>query len=34
MACNAGDIPNLEFPRDEIIEVRQNFQSTTTNSQR
>lgn len=22
MACNAADIPNLEFPRDEIIEVR------------
>ena len=21
MACNAADIPNLEFPRDEIIEV-------------
>jgi len=22
MACNAADIPKLEFPRDEIIEVR------------
>jgi broad specificity phosphatase PhoE len=22
MACNAADIPFLEFPRDEIIEVR------------
>ena len=22
MACNATDIPSLEFPRDEIIEVR------------
>ena len=24
MACNATDIPKLEFPRDEIIEVRGN----------
>lgn len=24
MACNAADIPKLEFPRDEIIEVRVN----------
>jgi len=24
MACNAADIPNLEFPRDEIIEVSQS----------
>lgn len=23
MACNAADIPKLEFPRDEIIEVSQ-----------
>lgn len=23
MACNAADIPKLEFPRDEIIEVRE-----------
>jgi broad specificity phosphatase PhoE len=22
MACNAADIPKLQFPRDEIIEVR------------
>ena len=25
MACNAADIPKLEFPRDEIIEVRNSW---------
>ena len=25
MALNAADIPNLEFPRDEIIEVSNKF---------
>jgi hypothetical protein len=25
MACNATDIPKLEFPRNEIIEVWQYF---------
>jgi broad specificity phosphatase PhoE len=25
MACNAADIPKLEFPRDEIIEVSGPF---------
>jgi broad specificity phosphatase PhoE len=25
MACNAADIPKLEFPRDEIIEVSRPF---------
>lgn len=27
MACNAADIPFLEFPRDEIIEVRTSHSS-------
>jgi 6-phosphofructo-2-kinase/fructose-2,6-biphosphatase 4 len=29
MACNAADIPKLEFPRDEIIEVSHNSPSST-----
>lgn len=28
MACSATDIPGLEFPRDEIIEVRDQFKTT------
>lgn len=31
MACNAADIPFLQFPRDEIIEVRLNQLSFETN---
>jgi broad specificity phosphatase PhoE len=32
MACNAADIPKLEFPRDEIIEVcSASTQEMTTN---
>lgn len=31
MALNAADIPNLEFPRDEIIEVRQQVATVQTN---
>lgn len=27
MACNATDIPKLDFPRDEIIEVKTHFPS-------
>lgn len=31
MACNAADIPKLEFPRDEIIEVNSPFFSLCEN---
>lgn len=30
MACNAADIPKLEFPRDEIIEVSLGYMSLAT----
>lgn len=32
MACNAADIPKLEFPRDEIIEVNIQYHTQTVSN--